>query len=90
MAIFSYNAKDMSGKTVGGTVDARTKDLAVSLLKGQGLYVISIQEKKDNIFDTFLNFRGVSGNDVVTFTRQFSTMISAGLPISRALEVLAA
>ena len=80
----------MAGKTVGGTVDARTKDLAVSLLKGQGMYVISISEKKETIFDTFLNFRGVSQGDVVTFTRQFSTMISAGLPISRALEVLAA
>ncbi|KKS76253.1 MAG: Type II secretion system protein [candidate division WWE3 bacterium GW2011_GWA2_42_9] len=62
----------------------------MSLLKGQGMYVISIQEKKETIFDTFLNFRGVSQTDVVTFTRQFSTMISAGLPISRALEVLAA
>ncbi len=90
MAIFSYNAKDVSGKTISGTVDARTKDLAVSLLKGQGLYVISIQEKRETIADKFLNFRGVSTNDVVTFTRQFSTMISAGLPISRALEVLAA
>ena len=90
MAIYTYTAKNMAGKTVGGTVDARTKDLAVSLLKGQGMYVISIQEKKETIFDTFLNFRGVSQGDVVTFTRQFSTMISAGLPISRALEVLAA
>ena len=90
MAIYTYTAKNMAGKTVGGSVDARTKDLAVSLLKGQGMYVISIQEKKETIFDTFLNFRGVSQGDVVTFTRQFSTMISAGLPISRALEVLAA
>ncbi|AHB40399.1 MAG: hypothetical protein ACD_25C00227G0003 [uncultured bacterium] len=90
MAIYTYTAKNMAGKTVGGSVDARTKDLAVSLLKGQGMYVISIQEKRETIFDTFLNFRGVSQGDVVTFTRQFSTMISAGLPISRALEVLAA
>ncbi len=90
MALFTYTAKNMAGKTIGGAVDARTKDLAVSLLKGQGLYVISIQEKRDTVFDTFLNFRRISQADVVTFTRQFSTMISAGLPISRALEVLAA
>ncbi|GIW69679.1 MAG: type II secretion system protein F [Patescibacteria group bacterium] len=90
MALFTYTAKNMAGKTISGTVDARTKDLAVSLLKSQGLYVISIQEKRETIFDTFLNFRRISQTDVVTFTRQFSTMISAGLPISRALEVLAA
>lgn len=89
MPLYTYTAKNISGKTVSGTVDARSKDLAVSLLKNQSLYVVSIQQKRTNFLDTFLNMRGVSQNDVVTFTRQFSTMISAGLPISRALEVLA-
>ncbi len=90
MAIYSYLAKDVSGKTLNGSVDARTKDLALALLKNQSLYVVSIEEKRQTIIDSLLNFRGVPQGDVVTFTRQFSTMISAGLPISRALDVLAA
>ncbi|RJR26325.1 type II secretion system F family protein [candidate division WWE3 bacterium] len=89
MAIFSYVAKDVSGVSRSGTVDARTKELALNLLKTQGLYVVSLDERRETILDQILSFRGVPGNEVVSFTRQFSTMISAGLPISRALEVLA-
>ena len=88
MSIFTYTAKSITGKTIVGSVDARSKEIAVDLLKGQRLVVIDIQEKKENILDQLRIFRGVPQNEVVTFTRQLSTMISAGLPISRALEVL--
>lgn len=88
MSIFTYTAKNISGKTVAGSVDARSKEVAVDLLKGQRLVVIDIQEKKEGILDQLKLFRGVPQGEVVTFTRQLSTMISAGLPISRALEVL--
>lgn len=90
MAVYAYTAKNIAGKTVTGTVDARAQDVALGLLKDQGLYVVSISEQKESLFQSILNFRGVPQGDVVTFTRQFSTMVSAGLPISRALDVLAA
>lgn len=89
MAIFKYTAKDYGGAARSGTVDARTKELALNLLKTQGLYVVSLEEKKENLLEEILNFRGVPTGDVVSFTRQFSTMISAGLPVARAMEVLA-
>jgi type IV pilus assembly protein PilC len=89
MSIFKYMAKDLGGTSRFGSVDARTKELALNLLKTQGLTVISLEEKKESMVDMLLNFRGVPGSEVVSFTRQLSTMISAGLPISRALEVLA-
>jgi len=88
MSVFSYTAKNSYGKSVAGTVDARTPEVAVSLLKSQNLTVISIQEKRENATDILSNLKGVPFSEVVTFTRQLSTMISAGLPISRALEVL--
>jgi len=88
MPLFSYTASDTSGNKKRGTVDARTRDLAVSLLKTQGLYVIELAEKRKNLFEQLGFFRGVPQGEVVAFTRQFSTMISAGLPISRALDVL--
>jgi type II secretory pathway component PulF len=89
MALFFYTAKNASGQTVHGNVEARTNEIAVSLLKGQGLFVMGIEEKRENLIDMILNFRGVPMGEVVIFTRQLATMISAGLPIARALEVLA-
>ncbi len=88
MPIFAYTATDQTGIKRTGTVDARSRDLGVSLLKNQGLYVIEIHEKHDSIVTKIGIFNNVPNSEVVAFTRQFSTMISAGLPISRALDVL--
>jgi type IV pilus assembly protein PilC len=89
MPVYKYNATDNNGNRRTGTVDARTDELAINLLKNQGFYVISLEKQKNTLFDQLLSFRGVPEGDLVTFTRQFSTMISSGLPIARALEVLA-
>jgi len=88
MALFSYSAKNNIGGTINGDVEARNQEIAINLLKNQGLTVISISEKSTGLTDFLSDLRGVPFNEVVTFTRQLSTMISAGLPISRALEVL--
>lgn len=89
MPSFTYSAKNLYGKTVTGTVDARSPEIAVGLLKNQNLTVIDLGVKTEDLFERFLDFRGVPQGEVVTFTRQLSTMISAGLPIARALDVLA-
>jgi len=89
MPVFTYNAIDATGKKRTGTADARSKASAVALLKEQGLYVVSLVEQKQSIVDQLLSVRGVPDTEVVAFTRQLSTMISAGLPIARGLEVLA-
>lgn len=88
MPIFSYTAKNNIGGTINGSVEARNQEIAVNLIKNQGFTVISMAEKSSGLMDAISDFRGVPLTEVVTFTRQFSTMISAGLPISRALEVL--
>lgn len=90
MAIFKYQATDSTGKQRAGTVDARSKAAAVALLKEQGLFVISLSEKKTSFEDLLSTIKGVPQTEIVAFTRQLSTMVSAGLPIARALEVLAA
>jgi type IV pilus assembly protein PilC len=89
MALFFYTAKNAAGQTVHGNVESRTREIAVSLLKTQGLYVMGIEERRDSLLDLLLNLRGIPQTELVIFTRQLSTMISAGLPIARALEVLA-
>jgi type IV pilus assembly protein PilC len=88
MAIYNYVATDSSGGRRTGTVDARTEELALTLLKTQGLYVVNLSVKRTNILDSLTDIIGIPNEEVVNFTRQFSTMISAGLPLSRALEVL--
>lgn len=88
MPIYSYTAKNNIGGTVDGDVEARNQEIAVGLLKDQGFTVVSMREKTTGLLDAFADFRGVPFGEVVTFTRQLSTMISAGLPIARALEVL--
>lgn len=89
MPIYVYNAIDGTGKKKTGTVDARTEPSAVGLLKEQGLFVVSLEVQKDDLISTILSFGGVPESEVVTVTRQLATMISAGLPIARGLEVLA-
>jgi len=89
MPIFTYTASDSAGNKKSGTVDARTRDLAVGLLKSQGLYVIDLAEKRQTFLEQLGFYGKIPQNEIVSFTRQFSTMISAGLPISRALDVLA-
>lgn len=89
MPIYKYTARDYAGKQRIGTVDARTKPAAVNLLKDQGLFVVNLVEKRTSFEDVFSEIKGVRSSEIVAFTRQLSTMVSAGLPIARALEVLA-
>lgn len=89
MPVFTYTAIDNAGNKRTGTVDARSQSSAVGLLKEQGLYVVSLIEQKESAVQQLLSFRGVPDTEVVASTRQLATMISAGLPIARALEVMA-
>ncbi|EKD99782.1 MAG: hypothetical protein ACD_22C00173G0001, partial [uncultured bacterium] len=88
MSLYKYIATDQKGIKRSGIVDARTEDLAVSLLKNQGYFVINLEKQKTNFNDLFNSVMGIPQSEIVSFTRQFSTMISAGLPAARALEVL--
>ncbi|HRR05471.1 MAG TPA: type II secretion system F family protein, partial [Candidatus Woesebacteria bacterium] len=86
---FSYKAKDAGGRTVEGTVEAATKEKALSLLKERGFFVIDLREgggMKIDLQNLSFGKKGkVSADEVVVFTRQLSTMVNAGLPINDAL-----
>ena len=88
MPIYTYTAKNNVGGTVSGDVEARNRETAVGLLKNQGFTVVSIKEKTAGFSDILSDFKNVPQGEVATFTRQLSTMVSAGLPIARAIEVL--
>ena len=89
MKRFNYKAKDKSGNLVVGEVEAANPSAAAKLVKGRGLYVISITSKMDSPFAIIRRFKDrITIGDVATFTRQLSTMINAGLPITEAILIL--
>jgi type IV pilus assembly protein PilC len=89
MKRFNYKAKDKAGKLVVGEVEAANINEAARLVRSRGYYVILIAAKIDSPFAIFRRFRErITKSDIATFTRQLSTMITAGLPITEALLIL--
>lgn len=89
MKRFNYKAKDKTGKLVTGEVEAASLEHAAKLVHAKGLVVISIKPKIDSPLSLIKSFREkITPGDISTFTRQFSTMINAGLPITEALLIL--
>lgn len=87
MAIFVYTAKDSLGNTRSGTVEAPNQDSALNLLKNQDLVVVSIKVRGTSFTEKFNDLMGVSKEDVTGFTRELSTMLNSGLPLSRAMQI---
>jgi type IV pilus assembly protein PilC len=88
MASFSYSAQNSEGKMITGAVEAVTREAALSALTKQKLKPVSITEAKESK-GFKLPFGGkVKTSDLVIFTRQLSTMVSAGVPLLRALSTL--
>jgi type IV pilus assembly protein PilC len=85
MQTFAFQAKDKAGQLVKSTVQAESMSSAAKLLASQSLFVIELNEERAKRLggSSFLN--RVSAKDRVLFTRQLSTLISAGLPLARAL-----
>lgn len=89
MQLFSYKAKDYNGKAASGTVEALTVHEAINLLRSKKLVVVRINPIKTSVFSHLSAFlRRVTMEDTVMFTRQLSTMIAAGLPLTDALRIL--
>lgn len=90
MPFFKYIAKNEHAETVKGKVEAKTKDAAAAVLASRNLLVIDVVPANRSSFSLFKNaFSGVKEDDVVNFTRQLSTMVTAGLPLSTSLSILA-
>jgi type IV pilus assembly protein PilC len=93
MAVFRYAARSSGGDNVTGTLNAPSQAEALGQLRAQNLSVISLREELRR--RGFALFGGgklrarVSIEDMVLFTRQLATMISAGIPLLEALEILA-
>jgi type IV pilus assembly protein PilC len=86
MPQFTYTARAVNGDLKSATLEAPNRDEVVKQLRQQRLNVLKIDEgtavKKKRAGK-------IKMRDIVIFTRQFSTMINAGLPLVQALDILA-
>ncbi|GIW46527.1 MAG: type II secretion system protein GspF [Deltaproteobacteria bacterium] len=88
MPVYKYKAINEKGKTLQGIIDAESPKAATEKLKRQGIFLSSLKEVKEEKTKRFFLFRGISTSELAVTTRQFSTLISAGLPLEASLVAL--
>jgi type IV pilus assembly protein PilC len=88
LAVFTYKARSRQGEILEDQIEGDDTMSVATTLRQQGLLVIDIKEQGVGQKDILEPFKRVKLADLVVFTRQFATMINAGLPIVRALYVL--
>lgn len=86
MKTFRYTARDIKGTLSKGTMDVESADEVYQKLRDQGLYCISLETKQEKSVGTGNAHMKIK--DVSLFCRQLSTMLSAGLMVVRALDIL--
>jgi type IV pilus assembly protein PilC len=87
MPTFTYTARSSTGDLKSSTIEAPNRDEAVAQLRRQRMTIVKVDEEKSNAKRA--SGGGIKMRDIVIFTRQFSTMINAGLPLVQALDILA-
>jgi len=90
MPIYTWVAVTRKGRKLKGDIEAADERIAMSQLKRRNLTVKKLKLKPKDLFEnvSFLQPK-VTNKDIVIFTRQFSTMIDAGLPLVQGLGILA-
>lgn len=91
MPLFEYKAVDAGGETVQGTMEAASLDMVVLKLQEAGNIPLQAREAGSGGFGLGrfnLGRRGMNSREVGAFTQQLSTLLSAGLPLDRSLQVL--
>ncbi len=85
---FAYVGTTRQGAVKKGEVLAKNRDDAIEQLRKQNVAVTSLQEKAEAWWKKIRLGSGITDKDIVVFTRQFATMIDAGLPLVQCLEIL--
>ncbi|MBC7326700.1 type II secretion system F family protein [bacterium] len=91
MPMFRYEAVDANGNLVRGTLQADSESQVIERLARENRRVIYVAQEEEIKRKGFsLKFGGVSDRDLLVFTRQFATLLRAGVPIIRSLDSLKA
>jgi type IV pilus assembly protein PilC len=88
MAQFVWKGRTRQGQTTGGVLTADSKDLAIADLRRRQIDVTSVKEKGKELAIPKAGPGRIPAKRIAIFTRQFSVMIDAGLPLVQCLEIL--
>jgi len=89
MATFVYKAVDRDGRPVADTLVAPDRTTAIEQLFGKSLSPISIERQEEHHTGGVFSRTGrISKGDIESFTRQLANLLAAGVPLSRALNIL--
>jgi type IV pilus assembly protein PilC len=85
---FQYKVRDRAGQVVSGTIVADNEALVLQRLREQGLTPLEVGKQSRGL-NIELSAKKVKLKELAVFSRQFATMVNSGLPILRALSILA-
>ncbi|MFB6212906.1 MAG: type II secretion system F family protein [Candidatus Magasanikbacteria bacterium] len=90
MPEFNYKARTQDGDLQVGKIEAKDREAAADILSSHDLFVLSIEPiEEERWYDRILGFfKRVKTKDLMVFTRQFSTLLSAQVPLSDSLRSL--
>jgi type IV pilus assembly protein PilC len=86
---FQYKVRDRAGNVTSGSLVADSESLVLARLREQGLTPLDVQRQKRGIGQIEFGGKKVKLKQIAVFSRQFATMVNSGLPILRALAILA-
>jgi type IV pilus assembly protein PilC len=93
LAKFNYEVRDRSGKMLTGQIEADSQAAVAAKLASMGYAPLKISQVKSDGLNTEIKIPGfgdkITLKDLAIFSRQFATMINSGLPLIRALSILA-
>ena len=89
MPIYQWKGRTRQGTLKKGEIEAVNEAAVMAQLRAQTLLPVSVKEKAKDVSEylTFLQ-QGITTRELVIFTRQFATMIDAGLPLVQCLDIL--
>jgi type IV pilus assembly protein PilC len=87
---YSYRVRDRQGKIITGKLEADNETSVSARLREMGYFVIGVEEEKVSLRKKEMHIfkPKVKSKDITVFTRQFATMINAGLPLVKCLNIL--
>ena len=89
MPIFVWKARTTAGNVLSGEMEEVNESVVATKLRKMNYSEIKVKKKPKDLFENIALFQPkVTTKDIVIFTRQFATMIDAGLPLVQCLEIL--
>ena len=88
MPLYAYTAIDTAGRTVRSTIEADNEQLVLAKLRDQSLHCTDIKKTNAKAGQKSFGKKKLKLKALVVFSRQFATMIDAGIPILRCLDIL--